>query len=179
MIHFLKTKLLVSTAALLLAGGLCSAEDDDHRNLTIHPDCMQNPNPYLCTDMVTELLAELAAFNDAFIVPNATEAAAFYHQRATLYTSANNTFYIGHSDILSLFFVPFVAALKTASVDFRPFHFSVISPSVIVSYGRLPASLVLANGTSATQPPLPQTVTWVRNEQYDRKRPFLIISDHE
>lgn len=41
------------------------------------------------------------------------------------------------------------------------------------------ATGVFKDGIIFPQPPLPQTVTFVRNARYDPKRPFLIISVHE
>ena len=45
--------------------------------------------------------------------------------------------------------------------------------------GSLTATGVFKDETIFPQPPLPQTVTFVRNARYDPKRSFLIISDHE
>ena len=49
----------------------------------------------------------------------------------------------------------------------------------LISYGRLPATIALNNGVILTQPPLPQTLSWIRNDHFDRKRPFLVTSDQE
>jgi hypothetical protein len=160
-------------AAIVTFGGVAHADERP-----IHPDCTNNPHPELCTEMVNDLLTELGKFNEAFISPNLQEAADYYHPRAILYTAATN-FLIGRESIKNTLLAPLFAAIRTASVDFHKFHFSVISPSMIVSYGALPATIVLSNGTTLQQPPLPQTLTWIRNESFDRKRPFLITSDHE
>ena len=109
----------------------------------------------------------------------AVEAAAFYHERATLYTKASDTFYIGREQILNNYFAPFVANIAKAHVDVQFLHFQYIDPETVIVWGRPTASVTLKDGTMFTQPPLPQTLTFVRNEHYDPKRPFVILADQE
>src|ERR1035438_3388027 len=161
---------------LLLAAPGPAAKAD---GFTLQPDCQNNPYPSLCNDMVNQLIGELTSFNAVFAHPNAEQAAAFYHPLASLYTTATGQFYIGRDNIQNNYFVPFVASIAHASVNFSTFHYSVIDYNTIVTYGALAASGVLKNGTAFTQPPLPQTLTWVRNDRYDPTHPFLIVSDHE
>lgn len=167
-----------ATAALCLAVLLlCGNARADER--VIHPDCKNNPSPELCTDMVNDLITELSNFNQAFITPNAEEAGSFYHPRATLYTSATGHFFIGREDILNSYLKPSFPTFRSANVDISKFHFSVISPTVIVSYGAVPTTITLPSGSILQLPPLPQTLTWIRNENMEHKRPFLITSDQE
>ena len=150
--------------------------------MPIHPDCKNSEFPEVCTKMVHDLIGELGYFNQVFAAgapDEAAQAAAFYHPLATLYTIASGKFYVGRKDIEQNYFTPFVSLVRSAKVNFETFHYSVIDFDTIVAYGSLTATGVLKDGTTFTQPPLPQTVTFVRNHRFDLKRPFLIISDHE
>jgi hypothetical protein len=145
----------------------------------IHPDCVNNPNPILCTHMVYELVEELNSFNLAFVDPNPVEAASFYHPRAIAYSGGFGVFFIGRESILDDALVPLLANIQSISLGVQDFHFSVINPFTIVAYGRIPATGVHKDGTPITQAPLAQTLTWTRNDTFDPKRPFLIMSDQE
>ncbi len=160
---------------MLLTVGLAQAEQQQ-----IHPDCVMTRTPVLCTATVNQILKELDYFNAVFAGTNvAVEAAAFYHERATLYTKASDTFYIGRDQILTNYFAPFVANIAKAHVDIQFLRFQYIDPETVIVWGRPTASVVLKDGTMLTQPPLPQTLTFVRNERYDPKRPFVILADQE
>jgi hypothetical protein len=73
---------------------------------------------------------------------------------------------------------PFAAAIASATLDWSPFHYQVIGPNLVVTYGAIPAAGTLKNGIAITQPPLPQTLTWIRNPEHDPLRPFVVVSDH-
>jgi hypothetical protein len=162
--------------SFLLAGLASSAV---RAELPIHPDCKDNNHPVLCTAMVNDLLEELALANKSFETPNPAAFAEFFHPEATLYVGATSMFFVGRDSIKNNFLIPSFVGVRSASVDFKLFRFAVISPTIIVSYGKLTATIVLDNGLIIKQPPLPQTLTWVRNDRFDRKKPFLITSDHE
>ena len=159
---------------LLVAVGPARASGPD-----IHPDCVNNPEPVLCTHMVHELIEELVNFNQAFINPDPVAAASFYHPRAIAYSGAFGVFFIGRESILNDALIPLLADIRTIALGFQDFHFSVIDSSTIVAYGRIPASGVHNDGRPISQPPLPQILTWTRNNAADEKRPFLIMSDQE
>jgi hypothetical protein len=146
----------------------------------IHPDCVTNPRPVLCTAMVNELIEELADFKEAFIVANADEVASFYHPRAIAYTSLTGRFFIGRESILNDAVIPLLANIRTITVGFEDFHFSVMNPLTIVTYGRIPNSGVHKDGTTFADPAgVPQILTWTRSDGSDPKRPFLVMSDQE
>ncbi len=146
----------------------------------IHPDCVTNPQPVLCTVMVNELIEELADFKQAFIAANADAVASFYHPRAIAYTSFAGRFFIGRESILNDALAPLLAGVRTITVGFEDFHFSVINPLTIVTYGRIPNSGVHNDGTIFANPAgVPQILTWTRNDTSDPKRRFLIMSDQE
>jgi len=148
----------------------------------IHPDCVTSQIPVLCTITVNQLLQELAYFNQVFLAPDASSPAAaadFYHADAVLYTKASDTFYVGHKSIQDDYFAPFLSIVKTAHVNVEALHFKMIDFDTVVVYGRPTASLTLKDGTMLTQPPLPQTLTFIRNPRFDPKRPFVIIADQE
>ena len=148
----------------------------------IHPDCMTSQTPVLCTSIVDQLLNELGYFNQVFLAPDASSAAAaadFYHEDAVLYTKASDLFYVGRTSIERDYFAPFLSVVKTARVNFEALHFMVVNPEMVIVYGRPTASLTLLDGTMLTQPPLPQTLTFVRNPRHDPKRPFVIVADQE
>lgn len=63
--------------------------------------------------------------------------AEFFHPEATSYTNATGTFFVGRDNIKNNFLIPVFAGVRTAKIDFNLFRFSVISPTTIVSYGRL------------------------------------------
>ena len=173
-------KRFLTTTSLFLTLSLTAAHAGDE--MKIHPDCKTSTFPEVCTRMVNQIIGELTFFNEVFAnggSNEAAQAAEFYHPLATLYTNASGRFYIGRQDIERNFFVPFVAVIKTAKVNFESFHYSVIDFETVVAYGSLTANGTFKDGTTFMQPPLPQTVTFVRNARYDAKRPFLIISDHE
>jgi hypothetical protein len=166
----------LARSGVLLAGLASSAV---RAEMAIHPDCKDNRHPVLCTTMVNDLIEELVLVNRTFETVNPLALVEFFHPEAVAYTGATSTFYVGLDSIKNDFLIPAFRGVRTASIDFHLFRFSVISPSVIVTYGKLTATIVLDNGLIIKQPPLPQTVTWVRNDRFDRKKPFLITSKHE
>ena len=61
----------------------------------------------------------------------------------------------------------------------RFLHFQFIDPETVIVWGRPTASVPLKDGTMFTQPSLPRALTFVRNEHYDPKQPFVILADQE
>jgi hypothetical protein len=178
----LRDKLIALAAACLLivAGGRHSLRADEHENpLPVHPDCADNQSPHVCTEVIAELKAELALFNQDFNPPNLEEIVKFYDKNVIHYVGSAGRWFRGRDDLRNNFFAPFVAQVASASLDFSPYHFRVISPNLVISYGAVPGVVHLKGGATLVQNPLPQTVTWVRNPDFDPKRPFVVLTDHE
>ena len=144
----------------------------------IHPDCADHHKPQLCSRVVHELTAELDRFNDAFASGSADELAAFFHEDAILFVGSTGRFFRGRDEIRNDFFVPLVADILDAEVDISAFHFRVMNPNLVVLFGSPTTVVTFSDGSSVTLPPLPQTLTWVR-QAGDRTRPFVILTDHE
>jgi len=143
----------------------------------INPDCVNHQTPRLCNRVVQELTSELDRLNDAFGSGNADELAAFYHQSAILFVDSTGRFFRGRDEIRNDFFAPLISGILDAKVDISAFHFRVIGPNLVVLFGSPATVVTFKDGSTVTLPPLPQTLTWVR--QGDRTRPFAIITDHE
>ena len=145
---------------------------------SLHPDCLDHHQPRLCTRVVEELTEELGRFNEAFASPDPNQLAAFYHEDAILYVGSTGRFFRGRDEIRNDFFAPLVAGINSATVDISAFHFQVISPNLVILYGSPTSVVTFKDGSTVTLPPLPQTLTWVR-EGGDRARPFVVLTDHE
>lgn len=144
----------------------------------IHPDCANHHQPELCTRVIEELTEELGRFNEAFSPPDADQLAAFFHEDAILFVGSTGRFFRGREEIRNDFFAPLVAGISSASVDISAFHFQVISPNLVVLYGSPTTVVTFPDGSVLTLPPLPQTLTWVR-QGGDQTRPFVVLTDHE
>lgn len=144
----------------------------------IHPDCLDHQEPRLCTRVVEELVEELDRFNEAFNPPDADQLAAFYHEDAILFVGSTGRFFRGRDEIRNEFFAPLVAGISQAVVDVSAFRFRVISPNLVILYGSPTSVVTFKDGSVVTLPPLPQTLTWVR-QAGDRSRPFVVLTDHE
>jgi hypothetical protein len=171
--------LLLGAAFLALGGSLFSARADDSPRRPVHPDCTDNPNPQMCTETITELRSELDQFNQFLNPPNVDEIMKFYHEDVIHYISAAGIWIRGRQQLRNLFWAPFSALITGGSFDWSPYHYQVIGPNLVVTYGAIPATGYLKSGGTLSQPPLPQTVTWIRNPEHDPLRPFVVISDHE
>ena len=145
---------------------------------TIHPDCLDHHEPRLCTRVVEELTEELGVFNEAFNPPDADQLAAFYHEDAILFVGSAGRFFRGRDEIRNEFFAPLVAGVSHAVVDVSAFRFQVISPNLAILYGSPTTVVTFKDGSVVTLPPLPQTLTWVR-QGGDSSRPFVVLADHE
>jgi hypothetical protein len=146
---------------------------------SIHPDCADSKHPQKCTKIVNQIQEELALFNQAFNPPNLDEIVKFYHPEVIHYISSTGRFYRGRTQLRNEFIAPFLGVVSNAELDFSPFHFRVVSPDLVITYGAIPGVIHLNDGSTVVQPPLPQTVTWVRNDEDDPSRPFVVIADHE
>jgi uncharacterized protein (TIGR02246 family) len=144
----------------------------------IHPDCLDHHEPRLCARVVEELVAELDGFNEAFNPPDADQLAAFYHEDAILFVGSTGRFFRGREEIRNEFFAPLVAGISQAVVDVSAFRFRVVSPDLVILYGSPATVVTFKDGSVVTLPPLPQTLTWVR-QGGDRSRPFVVLTDHE
>jgi ketosteroid isomerase-like protein len=144
----------------------------------IHPDCLDHQQPRLCTRVVEELTEELGSFNAAFSHPDADRLAAFYHEDAILFVGSTGRFFRGRDEIRDEFFAPLVAGIENAFVDPAAFRFQVISANLIVLYGSPTTTVTFKDGSVVTLPPLPQTLTWVR-QGGDPSSPFVVLTDHE
>ncbi len=165
-------------AGLVVAGVLAAASPLPQ----IHPDCVASQAPVLCTVTVNQIIQELNYFNQVFSIPGAqgaAQAALFYHPDAVLYTKATDSFYVGRQAIQNTYFAPLFSTIRGAKVDVSALHFAVIDFDSVVVYGRPGATITLPDGTVLNAPPLPQTLTFVRNPQYDPKRPFVMMQDQE
>ena len=154
------------------------ADDEEVRAGFLRPDCFDHPQPRLCTRVVEELTEELERFNEAFNPPDADQLAAFYHEDAILFVGSTGRFFRGHDEIRDEFFAPLVADLESAVVDLSEFRFRVISPNLVILYGSPSTVVTFKDGSVVTLPPLPQTLTWVR-QGGDPSRPFAVLADHE
>jgi len=145
---------------------------------SIHTDCVDHDQPQLCTRVVEELTAELGRFNDAFGSQSADELAAFFHEDAILFVGSSGRFFRGRDEIRNDFFAPLVAGILDAKVDISAFHYRVVNPNLVILYGSPTTVVTFKDGSTVTLPPLPQTLTWVR-QGGDRSRPFVALTDHE
>lgn len=161
-------------------GGVIAPFDDEDKAPAnrIHPDYLDHHEPRLCTRVVDELMAELGRFNEAFSAPDPDQLAIFFHEDAILFVGSTGRFFRGRDEIRNDFFAPLVADIDSATVDISVFHYRVISPNLVVLYGSPTTVVTFRDGSTVTLPPLPQTLTWVR-QGGDRAQPFVILTDHE
>jgi ketosteroid isomerase-like protein len=144
----------------------------------IHPDCVDHRQPRLCGRVVEELARELDLFNEAFNPPDVDQLAAFYHDDAILFVDSVGRFFRGRDAIRNQFFAPLAAQIDHATVDLSAFSYRVISPNLVILYGSPTTVVTFQDGSVVTLPPLPQTLTWVR-QGGDPSRPFVVVADHE
>jgi ketosteroid isomerase-like protein len=144
----------------------------------VHPDCVDHRQPRLCGRVVEELARELDLFNGAFDPPDVDQLAAFYHDDAILFVDSVGRFFRGRDAIRNEFFAPLAAQIDHATVDLSAFNYRVISPYLVILYGSPTTVVTFQDGSVVTLPPLPQTLTWVR-QGGDRSRPFVVVADHE
>ncbi len=146
-------------------------------NAGVHPDCANHRQPRLCNHVIEELTTELDLFNDAFASQDADQLAAFFHEDAILFVDSVGRFFRGRNEIRNDFFVPLIDGILNATVDTSVFHYRVIGPNLVVLFGSPTTVVTFKDGSTVTLPPLPQTLTWMR--QGDLARPFVILTDHE
>jgi ketosteroid isomerase-like protein len=165
---------------LTASSGVAGSLDNDGKASSnpIHPDCLDHHQPRLCTRVVEELTAELGRFNEVFSHPDADQLATFYHEDAILYVGSTGRFFRGRDEIRNDFFAPLVAGINSATVDLSAFHFRVVNANLVVLYGSPTSLVTFKDGNTVMLPPLPQTLTWVR-QGGERARPFVILTDHE
>ena len=156
-----------------------SAGARGHGDTAIHPDCQGNREPRKCTRVVEELRTELDHFNEVFSAPDAAGLAAFYHKKAILYDGSVGRFFRGRDEIRDDYFAPLVTLISGATVDVSAFHYQVINPDLVILYGSPTAVVTFKDSSTMSLPPKPQTLTWVRGDDDDQSRPFVIISDQE
>jgi len=171
-------KTLYATAGTILVIILAIPTSAESAPADIHPDCLDHQQPQLCSRVVEELTAELGTFNEVFSHPDADQLAAFYHEDAILFVGSTGRFFRGRDEIRDEFFAPLVAGIASATVDGSAFHFQVINPNLVVLYGSPTTVVTFKDGSVVALPPLPQTLTWVR-QGGDRSRPFVVLTDHE
>jgi ketosteroid isomerase-like protein len=159
-------------------GGAESLDGGEASAGPIHPDCLDHYQPRMCTRVVEELTEELGRFNEAFSPPDIDRLAAFYHEDAILFVGSTGRFFRGQDEIRDEFFAPLAAGVENAVVDLSAFRFQVISAHLIILYGSPTTTVTFKDGTVVTLPPLPQTLTWVR-QGGDPSRPFVALADHE
>lgn len=123
------SSLLIINLAIYPAtgNGVTSSYDGEAKSgRSIHPDCLDHPQPRLCTRVIEELTEELGRFNEAFNPPDLDQLATFYHEDAVLYVGSTGRFFRGRDEIRNEFFAPFVAAFDSATVDTSAFRFQVL-----------------------------------------------------
>ncbi|HXU29453.1 MAG TPA: nuclear transport factor 2 family protein [Thermoanaerobaculia bacterium] len=133
-----------------------------------------------CSDVVGEVQATLAGFNQDLDPPNLDELVKYYHPDVVHYVSSLGVWFVGRDDLRDNYFAPFVATVSMASLDFSVLQYHVVDCNTVLAYGAVPGRVVLLDGTTILQAPLPQTVTFVRNpDKHDHKRPFVVLSADE
>lgn len=160
------------------SGAAEPSESDAKHGGPLHPDCLDHQQPRFCTRIVAELLERLEQFNEAFAAPQAEQLATFYHEEAILFVGSTGRFFRGREAIRDEFFTPFIVDLASANVDLTAFHFQVLSANLVMVYGAPRAVVTFKDGSTVTLPPLPQTLTWVR-QRGERQHSFVILADHE
>ena len=130
-------------------------------------------------EIIAEITTVLDGFNRHFNPPNIDEIVKYYHRDVIHYVANAGRFYRGRDELRAEFFAPFVAGVAWARLDFSPMRFQVVSRDLVISYGAIPGMVYLANGETMEQPPLPQTITWLRNPEGDPARPFVVLAAHE
>ena len=144
----------------------------------IHPDCMGNDKPHQCTRAIENLTAELQSVNAAYANPTVDGLASYYHPLIIHYVRSTRTFARGQAELRQQILEPFVAAVESATLDFSGVRYRYVHPDLVIAYGRVPGQARLRNGVLVAQPPLPQTMTWIRNRGQDHERPFLLVAFH-
>lgn len=167
--------MLVRTVLFLLAVSVSVpvSAGADH---FIHPDCRDNDKPQQCTRAIEKLTAELQGVNAAYASPTVDGLASYYHPLIIHYVRSTRTFARGQAELRQQILEPFVAAVESASLDFSGVRFRYVHPDLVIAYGRVPGQARLRNGLLVPQPPLPQTMTWIRNQGQDHERPFLLVA---
>ncbi len=173
----IRASLAIVLACALWAGSHSLARADDPP-FTIDPNCVDNASPHVCTEVVAEVKAELNLYNQALNPVNVDEIMKFYHPQLIHYVSTIGRWFRGRDDFRNNFIAPWAQAMDRVTLDLSQFHYRVVSPNLVIAYGAIPGVLRLKNGTSFMQT-LAQTITLVRNPDYDPGHPFVVIANHE
>ena len=174
----IRASLAIALGCALWAGSHSVARADDPPFRQIDPDCMDNASPHVCTEVVAEIKDELNRYNQALNPVNVDEVMKFYHPQLIHYVSAMGRWFRGRDDFRDNFIAPWAQSMTSVALDLSQFHYRVVTPNLVIAYGAIPGVLNLKNGTTVMQT-LPQTVTLVRNPDYDLARPFVVIANHE
>jgi ketosteroid isomerase-like protein len=167
-------KIILSFA--LVSGLVASAVLSDGQALagqTVHPDCVDNPHPTVCTKTVETILSETQDLRDAFNGGDLDEMASFYAPPAVV--TGFEQFYRGH-DSYRYDFLPslFPSVMYSVDFDFTDSRLQVVSPDVVIQYGYALGTTALSDGSTGTLTERFLQV-WTRNPG-DHERPFLITA---
>jgi ketosteroid isomerase-like protein len=168
-------KMMISTAfAAALVGTTLLGGSEAFAGQPVHPDCVDNAQPEMCTNVVETILLELEAWHVALLDGNIDEMAEFYVDPGAI-VSIFGEFYRGKDAYRSGFLTPmFTYQVCSADFDFSATRFQVLSPDLVVQYGSVPGTLF--NYDSSTIPLQQSTMSiWTRNHG-DQKRPFAVAA---
>jgi ketosteroid isomerase-like protein len=140
----------------------------------VHPDCVDNPQPEMCTNVVETILVELEDWSVALLDGNIDEISDFYVDPGAVVFNLG-AFYRGKDAYRSGFLFPmFSYQVSGAYFDFSATRFQVLSADLVVQYGAVPGTLF--NKDSSTVPLQQSTMSvWTRNHG-DPKRPFAVAA---
>lgn len=167
--------LSVSAAAALALPAIFSSSQAS-ADPALHPDCVDNQHPQLCTFFVNQLEDELIALRQAFVAGNLNTMASFYMSPGAV-VKIGESFYRGHSSYRNDFLGPFYAnMIRSADFDVSNTRFQMVSPGVIVQYGTLDAGVTFQDNSTGVISSRAMLV-WVYNGGPDR--PFLVAAEFD
>jgi ketosteroid isomerase-like protein len=115
---------------------------------SVHPDCIDNPNPGQCDQIVAEMQEVLADYIQAHSDGD-VEAMMSYFTPGVVIGSWGQ-FYRGHASYRDDFLVPLMSTINSAELYMSPMRFQVISPNLVILYGYPIVTLNNKDGSTVT-----------------------------
>jgi ketosteroid isomerase-like protein len=142
---------------------------------TLHPDCVDNAQPLLCTKLVGNLEAEWANLRQAFVAGDLEEITSYYSNPNGV-THFFGQFYRGHAAYEHDFLAPLYETITSADLDPSGTRYQMISRDVVVQYGVVNGTLTLHDGSTMLIAESAMLV-WVRSHGQPG-RPFVIAAEY-
>lgn len=171
-------KIILSAAVafgLALAAGMGGHEASASQ--AIHQDCVDSPQPILCTHDIEALELEVGEMVQAYAVGD-IDAIMSFHSSPGLVYKIFDTFHRGaasyEGDVLRLFFEQVGDSI---GLDLSELRYQMITQDVYIQYGYFTDTITFKDG-SVQSTPRRVMITWVKNNgSGNQGRPFVIAAN--